>query len=117
MTGPRLVRLALLVGVMACASHGPRADTLSVQGAVRLTLEVDAHRVPCTGEARTRCLRVRVLPDTSWRLFYQQIEGFAFEEGYRWRLEVERRPVPNPPADASSVAYRLVRVLSKERER
>ena len=64
-----------------------------------------------------RCLRVRVAPDTTWRLFYGAIEGFTFEEGYRWRLEVERRRVPDAPADASSVAYRLVRVVSKEVER
>ena len=86
-------------------------------GAVRVTLEVDARRVQCTGVARTRCLRVRVLPDTSWQRFYDPIEGFVYEEGYRWRLEVERRRVPNPPADGSSLAYRLVRIVSKERER
>jgi hypothetical protein len=58
-----------------------------------------------------------MLPDTAWRLFYNSIEGFTFEEGYRWRLEVERRRVPNPPADGSSVAYRLVRIVAKEQVR
>jgi hypothetical protein len=65
--------------------------------------------------ARMQCLRVRVLPDTSWRLFYDPIEGFTYEEGYRWRLDVERRRVSNPSADGSSLAYRLVRVISRER--
>ena len=83
---------------------------------MRVTLEVDAHRVACVGEGRTQCLRVRVLPDTSWRRFYDPIEGFTFEEGYRWRLEVEQRRVPNPPADGSSLAYRLMRVIARERE-
>jgi len=73
--------------------------------------------VPCTGVARMSCLRVRTLPDGAWQFFYQDIEGFAFEEGYRWRLDVERRRVPDPPADGSNMAYRLVRVVSKERER
>ena len=110
--------LVLTICVMACATWRAPSRGASLQdGAVRVTLEVDAHRVACTGEARTRCLRVRVLPDTSWRRFYDPIAGFTFEEGYRWRLEVERRRVPNPPADGSSLAYRLVRVISKERER
>ncbi len=106
--------LVVALGVMACAAHAP-SDTTATNGAVRVTLEVDAHRVPCTGEARTQCLRVRFLPDTMWKRFYDPIEGFAYEEGYRWRLDVERRRVPNPPADGSSLAYRLLRVISKER--
>ncbi|HEX7979838.1 MAG TPA: DUF4377 domain-containing protein [Gemmatimonadaceae bacterium] len=108
--------LVLALGVLACASRAPSREAGIQDSAERVTLEVDAHRVPCTGEARTRCLRVRVLPDTSWRLFYNRIEGFTYEEGYRWRLEVDRRRVPNPPADGSSLAYRLVRVISRERE-
>jgi hypothetical protein len=107
--------IVLSVGVVACAAGGARHDTGASAGAERLTLEVGPARVPCTGEARTQCLRVRVLPDTAWQLFYSRIDGFDFEDGFRWRLEVERRRVPNPPADASSLSYRLVRVISKER--
>jgi hypothetical protein len=109
--------LVLALGAVACVSHAPSREASTRDGAVRVTREVDAHRVACTGVARTRCLRVRVLPDTSWRSFYDPIEGFTYEEGYRWRLEVERRQVPNPPADGSSLAYRLVRVISTERDR
>ena len=108
--------LVLALGVMACASHAPSREAGTTNDAARVTLEVDAHRAPCTGVARTQCLRVRVPPDSSWGLFYAPIEGFAFEEGYRWRLEVERRRVPNPPEDGSSMAYRLVRVVAKDRE-
>jgi hypothetical protein len=102
------------VGIVACASRGARHDTGASAGAERLTLEVGPARVPCTGEARTQCLRVRVLPDTAWQTFYATIDGFGFEEGFRWRLDVERRRVPNPPADASRLSYRLIRVISKE---
>ena len=110
-------RLLLGVGVLACAPQAPSHDTAAQGRSGRLTLDVGPARVPCTGEARTRCLRVRVLPDTAWRLFYDSIEGFTFEEGYRWRLDVERQVVPNPPADGSSHRYRLVRVVSKARAR
>jgi hypothetical protein len=111
-----IVRAAVLsFGVVACTSRPPSLDT--APGVERLTFDVRPTRVPCTGEARTTCLVVRVPPDTTWRFFYDAIDGFTFEEGYRWRLEVERRPVPNPPADGSSAEYRLLRVVSKELER
>jgi hypothetical protein len=109
--------MLLGIGVMACAPRASSPDTGVSAGVERLTLEVNPKRVPCTGEARTQCLQVRVPPDTAWRRFYDPIEGFAFEEGYRWRLDVERRHVPNPPADGSSLSYRLIRVISKARAR
>lgn len=112
-----IVRAILLgIGVPACAPRASSPGTEASGGVQRMTLEVGPQRVPGTGEARTRCLRIRILPDTSWMLFYDRIDGFEFEEGYRWRLEVERRRVANPPADGSSFAYRLLRVLSRERE-
>ena len=109
--------LVLALGVMACASCAPSRGASMQDGAVRVTFEVDAHRVACTGVAPMHCLRVRIPPDTAWRFLYEPIEGFEYEEGFVWRLEVERRRVVNPPADGSSVAYRLVRVVSRERER
>ena len=110
------VRAVLLsVGVVACASSVARHDPGASARTERLTLEVAPLRVPCTGEARTRCLEVRVPPDTAWQILYATIDGFDFEEGFRWRLDVERSRVPNPQADASSLSYRLVRVISKER--
>ena len=113
-----IARAVLLsVGVAACASGVARVGTGDPAGAERLTLEVGPTQVSCTGEARTRCLRVRVLPDTAWLRFYDAIAGFRFEEGFRWRLEVERQRVPNPPADGSSLSYRLIRVIAKERAR
>lgn len=113
-----------MVVIAACASRTTwpektrapeRTTATSAAGQTQqLTLEVAPYRVPCTGEAPTRCLRIRLLPDTAWQLFYDPIEGFAFEEGYRWVIDVERRRVPNPPADGSGLAYRLKRVLSKQ---
>ncbi len=56
-----------------------------------------------------------VTPATAWQLFYDPIDGFAYEPGYEYVLRVAERNVPNPPADGSSVAYRLVRIVSKVR--
>ena len=46
-------------------------------------------------------------------LFYDQIEGFNYEEGYEYEIVVEVTKVENPPADASSLKYTLIEVVSK----
>ena len=66
-------------------------------------------------EAR-RCLSVRRVPDGAWVNFYDPIVGFTHEPGYRTRIDVLRQRVSNPPADGSSSQYRLLRVVSRERD-
>ncbi len=45
--------------------------------------------------------------------FYDSIVGFEYEEGYNYELRVELIDRENPPADASSVIYTLVNLVSK----
>ena len=78
-----------------------------------IVLEVAADTVECIGEATQRCLQVRYPGSERWTRFYDSIEGFTHEEGVRYRLEVLRRRVTDPPADASSFRYRLLRVLDR----
>lgn len=80
-----------------------------------LVIEVAPQLAPCTGVAPMQCLQVRYDTTGPWTLFYSPIEGFTFEAGYQWRLEVERRTVANPPADGSRYAWRLRRVLGRVR--
>lgn len=84
-------------------------------GAVEKTIEVDAQRVACTGVAPQQCYRVRQAPDAPWTLWYGAIEGFDFEPGTRYRLRVRETRVANPPADASSIRWELIRVESSSR--
>lgn len=80
----------------------------------QLTLDVAGQTVPCVAEGERRCLRVRRVPDGAWENFFDPIEGFTHEPGWRTRIEVERRRVVDPPADGSSWSYRLLRVVSRE---
>ena len=50
---------------------------------------------------------------STWRPFYNSIEGFEYEHGYRYSLKVQTTVISNPPADASSINYRLIDVISK----
>lgn len=80
-----------------------------------VTLTVADHTVECTGAHGTQqCLQVREAGEESWTLLYDSIEGFDYEEGYRYRIRVLRRERSEPPQDGSSVVYELLEVLSKE---
>src|SRR5690606_6198992 len=74
--------------------------------------EVAPTEVDCIGVGSRKCLQVREVGG-EWQTFYAPIEGFTFEDGWRYRLQVAVTPVKNPPADGSSLRYQLVRVLDK----
>jgi heat shock protein HslJ len=78
-----------------------------------LTMIVGSEKADCVGEAPQECLMVNFHPEDEWQLFYDQIEGFDYLEGYTYTLKVERYQVENPPADGSSLRYVLVEVVDK----
>lgn len=90
----------------ACTLTGPDPDEV-------LILEIGPTRVECMGAFPQQCLLVRSDSSEDWSYFYDPIEGFTHEEGFLYRVEVLRSRVRNPPADGSSFAYRLIRVLSR----
>ncbi|MFI6870338.1 DUF4377 domain-containing protein [Nocardia sp. NPDC050406] len=120
---PRLVVAAALLTVLpltgACSrdsgdSGTPTGVTTSVAAAETFTVYVADKQVPCTGVAPMECLQVRRDPNGPWELHYFGIEGFDYEPGYTYTLEVEERPWVNPPADAPSVTWHLVKVIAKQ---
>jgi len=48
-----------------------------------------------------------------WDYFYDSIEGFEYEEGFQYDLDVLINAIENPPADASSIRYQLIRLIRK----
>jgi hypothetical protein len=59
-------------------------------------------------------MQVRESESEEWTYFYAPIEGFEHQEGFRYELRVEVTNVADPPADSSSLRYRLVEVVKKE---
>jgi hypothetical protein len=80
-----------------------------------LTLQVASTKVPCTGMFPTQCLQIRSGPEEPWGIFYGGIEGFTFEAGNEYTLRVSLHAIADPPADGSSIVYRLLAVLSRQR--
>lgn len=104
----RLLALAAMLGApLGCHDFSPveRVETL----------EVASTTVRCWVESMERdCLQVRDRADQPWRYFYQTIDGFVYEPGFEYTIQVAVRTIVNPPQDASTAAYRLIAVLRKE---
>ncbi len=80
---------------------------------VEKTIFVASYTADCVGAAPQQCYLVREDPDDEWSLFYDQIEGFDYEEGYEYELRITEETIEDPPADASSIKWTLVEVVSK----
>lgn len=81
------------------------------------TLYINSQLVDCVGVGSMQCMQVRSDEQQAWTLFYQQIEGFQFEPGYQYQLTVSKEQLTNVPADAPSLRYRLIKLVSKQAAR
>lgn len=75
-----------------------------------MEVTVGPRLLDCVGVGPMKCLEV------DGRLFYDGIRGFEHEEGFSYRLRIERYeayPGREPPQDASRYGYRLIEVVSK----
>lgn len=69
--------------------------------------------VDCMGVVPQKCMLVKKGNDDNWLLFYSKIDGFNYEPGYEYVLDVKEEKNENPPADGSSIKYTLVKQISK----
>ena len=74
---------------------------------------VGPNLVDCVGVAPQKCMLVRQSPEDPWKYFYDQIEGFQYEESYLYKLRVSEETVENAPADTSNLRLKLVEEVSK----
>jgi hypothetical protein len=106
------VVLAATAMAGGCGGDGAESTAGDSKDEAR-TLYVAHFRVDCVGVAPMKCLQVRETPEAEWRMFYDRIQGFDYEEGYDYELRVRTEEVENPPADASSIRWILEEVVSK----
>jgi heat shock protein HslJ len=78
-----------------------------------ITAWVGPELADCVGVAPQKCMQVKTNPDGEYTLFYDQIDGFDYQEGYEYEIQVLVEPVANPPADGSALKYTLVEVVSQ----
>jgi hypothetical protein len=102
-----LALLAFCVALGACSSPFESTDVEIA------TWEIGEQKVPCMGMVPTTCMLYRENGSAEWTPLIEQIGGFTYQAGFRYRVEVEIREVRNPPADGSSVTIRLLRLIEK----
>lgn len=67
----------------------------------------------CIGVAPMKCLLIKKEGQQDWEFLYNGIEGFDYEPGYEYIIEIKKETIKNPAADQSSVKYIFVKELSK----
>jgi hypothetical protein len=115
--GPRVAgaymdRFASVCAAIGIAVLGAACSSATGPGET-LTLEVAELRAACVGVMPRECLLIRTDPDAEFSLFHEEIIGFDYKPGFRYRLLVSRHERRNPPQDAASHFYRLIRVESR----
>lgn len=108
-----LIALGSLAVLLSACTQSTQAPSGISQPAVEKTVYVGPQMVDCTGVAPQKCLLVKENPEDEFRMFYDTIAGFEFEPGYEYELIIREEQTENPPADASSIKWTLVKIVSR----
>jgi heat shock protein HslJ len=108
--------LSFLAALLLLASCGVKNKTSStpIQKKETLLWIISDQQIDCVGITHQKCLVYQLKGENNWQNFYGKIEGFNPEIGYSYEIEVEASPVKNPAADASSLHYSLIRIISSQ---
>lgn len=92
--------------------------TLGESNKTTETWWINSAKKDCVGVAPMSCLEIQKntkIDPEAWELFYSSIKGFDYVPGkiYQIKVKVTKRPEPIP-ADASSLTYELVEIISEE---
>ena len=97
-----IAALALGLALPGCSTPAP----------VQRQLIIAPAPVACAGDPPSTCLNVREPNGDVWRMRFDEIEGFAYEPGYTYRVVVEEPRLSQEQAVVPQLT--LVRVLSEE---
>lgn len=121
------VLLLILVLATACnTSKSKKNDSQSILESVTkdnikskqiVVLKVNAEKVECNGaHGKQNCLQIKELGiDNEWKNHYEDINGFDFKHGFVYNLQVEKTELKEAPQDVSSIVYKLIEVIKKEK--
>ncbi|MDH5412580.1 MAG: DUF4377 domain-containing protein [Flavobacteriaceae bacterium] len=71
----------------------------------------------CEGVSSQQCFKIRESKDEEWKFLYQEIEGFDYEEGFTYKIEVNIKKTKGPAADGSLLRYKLVRIIYQKKSK
>lgn len=100
-----LFLISLTTGITSCKSSD-----------VTRVIWVASETRNCRGIGEQTCYLVKESEEKDWQFFYDEIQGFQYTEGFEYTLLVRIYEVEDPPMDASSQTYSLIRILDKEKK-
>jgi len=105
----------------ALALTGMACKTTESSNARDVVLWVNSAKVDCVGVGPTTCLRVQegeALDDSKWVNLFNSINGFTYEPGFIYKLNVriEKLDPATVPADASTLRYQMLELLEKKED-
>ncbi|GAA4109275.1 hypothetical protein GCM10022393_05780 [Aquimarina addita] len=80
------------------------------------TVYIASYQTNCQGVGSQTCMLYKENSDDEWTYFYDTIEGFEYEEGYNYTLEIEVSKAEKTITDTSSLTYSLVNIIAKEKD-
>jgi heat shock protein HslJ len=79
---------------------------------------INSTKLPCQGVGPMTCLQIQEgaeIEEGKWLNFFSNIEGFDYKSGNIYRIKVNVEQLTPPiPADASSLRYTLIEVISEK---
>ncbi len=81
----------------------------------QVVLVVNEEKAPCEGNPDAQCLMIKQQGKKEYEIFYQPIDGFTHEQGFRQTILVKERPVDNPMVKQTVPIYTLIKVIKKEK--
>ena len=94
--------LAIMMG--ACTTR---------EGVEKIT--VASEQGDCIGVAPMKCFLIKHEGQDDWEFVYGGIDGFKYEPGYEYVIEIRKEKVDNPAADQSTVKYVFLNELSRKK--
>ncbi|AUC85833.1 hypothetical protein CW731_11275 [Polaribacter sp. ALD11] len=74
---------------------------------------VASSKADCQGIGPQKCYLIKEKNTQDWQYLYSTIIGFKYEEGFEYEVLISEKEIENPPQDSSSIAYTLLKVISK----
>lgn len=88
-------------------------STTDKSTAETVRLWIGPEQLDCVGLVPQTCLLVSTSETGEPELFYDSIEGFDPQPGTSYVVDASVEQIDNPPADASSVKYTLIKIIEE----
>lgn len=110
------VHLLLCATILAACSNDdePKDKVSIIEATVSSEIEEICY-TPALSDQKIwgEFLKVKFGNSAEWtRLELSEIAEFHYEDGHEYKLRIEQTELANPPADGSSMRYKLIKILS-----